>query len=125
MQQIICGNLTGLAKTYELHVLFRCLSAICCGLMYNAGGVICKKFISVGEVKEEKPLFFSRGYHKWKIQDHGDLSVRAVLVGWDHVAPSSGELLVELDQSLHVHFLPDHSAYFLVPLDSKLAPLAY
>lgn len=40
--QIICGNLTGWATTFELHIFFRCLSAACCALMYTAGGVICR-----------------------------------------------------------------------------------
>lgn len=40
--QILCGNLTGWANMFELHMFFRCLSAVCCGLMYTAGGVICK-----------------------------------------------------------------------------------
>lgn len=38
--QILCGNLTGHVASYELHVFFRCLSAICCAQMYTAGGVI-------------------------------------------------------------------------------------
>jgi hypothetical protein len=40
--QILAGNLTGFAPYYGLHVVFRCLSAICCGQMYTAGGMICK-----------------------------------------------------------------------------------
>lgn len=44
--QIMCGNLTGWAKIFELHMIFRCLSAVCCGLQYTAGGLICK-FIHV------------------------------------------------------------------------------
>lgn len=40
--QIVCGNLTGWATTFELHIFFRCLSAACCALMYTAGGSICK-----------------------------------------------------------------------------------
>lgn len=42
ISQIICGNLTGWINIFELHVFFRCLSATCCGLMYTAGGLICK-----------------------------------------------------------------------------------
>lgn len=38
--QIACGCITGLVNVFELHMLFRCLSAICCGLMYTAGSVI-------------------------------------------------------------------------------------
>ncbi|CAO1388922.1 unnamed protein product [Diamesa serratosioi] len=38
--QIICGNLTGLVGMFELHMFFRCLSAVCCALMYTAGGAI-------------------------------------------------------------------------------------
>lgn len=38
--QIISGCITGLINVFELHMLFRCLSAICCGFMYTAGGVI-------------------------------------------------------------------------------------
>lgn len=40
--QIFCGNMTGLVNSYELHVFFRCLSAICCCQMYTAGSMICK-----------------------------------------------------------------------------------
>lgn len=40
--QILCGNLTGWINIFELHIFFRCLSAVCCGLMYTAGGVICE-----------------------------------------------------------------------------------
>ncbi|XP_055923804.1 organic cation transporter-like protein isoform X2 [Eupeodes corollae] len=38
--QIICGNLTGHVSSYELHVFFRCLSAVCCCQMYTAGAMI-------------------------------------------------------------------------------------
>lgn len=38
--QIICGNLTGHVASYELHVFFRCLSAVCCCQMYTAGAMI-------------------------------------------------------------------------------------
>ncbi|CRL01672.1 CLUMA_CG014891, isoform A [Clunio marinus] len=40
LTQILCGNLTGLVNVFELHIFFRCLSAVCCGLMYTAGGLI-------------------------------------------------------------------------------------
>lgn len=42
LAQIVCGNLTGFVTTYGLHVFFRCMSAVCCGLMYTAGAVICE-----------------------------------------------------------------------------------
>lgn len=42
LTQIVCGNLTGWINIFELHMFFRCLSAVCCGLMYTAGGLICK-----------------------------------------------------------------------------------
>ncbi|KAL9896733.1 organic cation transporter protein isoform 1-T1 [Glossina fuscipes fuscipes] len=38
--QIFCGTLTGQVSSYELHVFFRCLSAVCCAQMYTAGGMI-------------------------------------------------------------------------------------
>ncbi|EDV90843.1 solute carrier family 22 member 1 [Drosophila grimshawi] len=38
--QIFCGNLTGLVDTYQLHVYFRCLTSVCCTLMYSAGHII-------------------------------------------------------------------------------------
>ncbi|KAM7362398.1 organic cation transporter protein isoform 2-T2 [Cochliomyia hominivorax] len=38
--QIFCGTLTGHVSSYELHVFFRCLSAVCCAQMYTAGGMI-------------------------------------------------------------------------------------
>ncbi|XP_017046060.2 solute carrier family 22 member 3 isoform X2 [Drosophila ficusphila] len=40
ISQIFCGNLTGHVASYELHVFFRCLSAVCCAQMYTAGGQI-------------------------------------------------------------------------------------
>lgn len=42
LSQIICGNLTGLVSQFQLHNLFRCLSAVCCAQMYTAGSMICK-----------------------------------------------------------------------------------
>ncbi|XP_017856517.1 PREDICTED: solute carrier family 22 member 7 [Drosophila arizonae] len=38
--QIFCGNLTGLVDTYQLHIYFRCLTSVCCTLMYTAGHFI-------------------------------------------------------------------------------------
>lgn len=38
--QIFCGNMTGHVVSYELHVFFRCLSAVCCAQMYTAGAMI-------------------------------------------------------------------------------------
>ncbi|KAH8294817.1 hypothetical protein KR018_003379 [Drosophila ironensis] len=38
--QIFCGNITGHVASYQLHVFFRCLSAVCCAQMYTAGGQI-------------------------------------------------------------------------------------
>nr|XP_029712116.1 solute carrier family 22 member 8-like [Aedes albopictus] len=38
--QIACGCITGYISAYEMHTLFRCLSAIFCGFMYTAGSVI-------------------------------------------------------------------------------------
>lgn len=43
--QIVCGNLTGLIKVYEIHVLFRWLTACTCALMYTSGQMICKFFL--------------------------------------------------------------------------------
>ncbi|KAJ6623912.1 Organic cation transporter-like protein, partial [Pseudolycoriella hygida] len=40
IMQIICGNATGMVKTYELHVIFRCLTASTCALMYTSGSAI-------------------------------------------------------------------------------------
>lgn len=40
--QIIFGNLTGLARIYELHIIFKCLTAASCALMYTSGSVICE-----------------------------------------------------------------------------------
>lgn len=38
--QIIFGSMCGLVGVYELHVLFRCLTAITCALMYTSGQMI-------------------------------------------------------------------------------------
>lgn len=43
VSQIFCGNLTGIVDSYELHVFFRCLSAVACCQMYTAGQMICKR----------------------------------------------------------------------------------
>jgi hypothetical protein len=40
--QILFGIITGYAPNYEIHVLFRCLAAASCALMFVGGGVICK-----------------------------------------------------------------------------------
>lgn len=40
--QIVFGSMCGLVSVYELHVLFRCLTAITCALMYTAGQMIRK-----------------------------------------------------------------------------------
>lgn len=40
--QIFCGNLTGLVDTYQLHIYFRCITSVCCTIMYTAGHAICK-----------------------------------------------------------------------------------
>ncbi len=42
IMQIVCGNATGMVKTYELHVLCRCLTASTCALMYTSGSAIRK-----------------------------------------------------------------------------------
>lgn len=44
LTQMVCGNSAGLVSTYELHVVFRCLSAMTCALMYTSGQTICKCF---------------------------------------------------------------------------------
>lgn len=48
--QIVCGNLTGWVTIFELHMFFRCLSAVCCGLMYTAGALICELQASLLEI---------------------------------------------------------------------------
>ncbi|XP_055588596.1 organic cation transporter protein [Uranotaenia lowii] len=57
--QIICGCTTGLVNVFELHMMFRCLSAICCGLMYTAGGVIMAD-ITGGKYKTATICFFEQ-----------------------------------------------------------------
>lgn len=58
VSQIICGNLTGLVNSYELHVFFRCLSAVCCAQMYTAGQMICKFYILKNLCGEEFVVVF-------------------------------------------------------------------
>ena len=41
VSQILVGSVTGLLTSLEIHMLFRTFAAICCGLMYTSGGVIC------------------------------------------------------------------------------------
>lgn len=40
--QIVCGVVTGYARDFSLHCAFRCLSAVCCAIMFTAGQAICK-----------------------------------------------------------------------------------
>lgn len=47
LSQIVCGNLTGMIKVYEFHVLFRWLSACTCALMYTSGQMICKFLLPI------------------------------------------------------------------------------
>lgn len=42
MAQIAFGSLCGITQNFALHVLFRCLTAITCALMYSSGQMICK-----------------------------------------------------------------------------------
>lgn len=65
VSQIVCGNVTGLVTIFELHMLFRTFSAICCGLMYTAGGMICnlnicylKCFFNIDSTNEQ--FFFAK-----------------------------------------------------------------
>lgn len=39
--QVIFGNLIGVVRVYEFHVLFRWLTAASCALMYTSGSMIC------------------------------------------------------------------------------------
>lgn len=57
--QIVCGNLTGLVNIFELHMFFRCLSAVCCGLMYTAGALICKFCIRYRSISDSCKLAIS------------------------------------------------------------------
>ncbi|XP_034132021.1 solute carrier family 22 member 13 isoform X2 [Drosophila guanche] len=38
--QIVCGVVTGYARDFTLHCAFRCLSAVCCAIMFTAGQAI-------------------------------------------------------------------------------------
>ncbi|KAM7363055.1 organic cation transporter protein [Cochliomyia hominivorax] len=38
--QIICGVVTGYARDFSLHCAFRCLSAVCCAIMFTSGQAI-------------------------------------------------------------------------------------
>ncbi|XP_034487056.1 solute carrier family 22 member 13 [Drosophila innubila] len=38
--QILCGVVTGYARDFSLHCAFRCLSAVCCAVMFTAGQAI-------------------------------------------------------------------------------------
>ncbi|XP_058464629.1 solute carrier family 22 member 21 [Malaya genurostris] len=57
--QIMCGCLTGLVNIFELHMFFRCLSAVCCSLMYTAGGVIISD-ITCGRFKTASLCLFEQ-----------------------------------------------------------------
>uniref|UniRef100_A0A1A9VVZ1 Major facilitator superfamily (MFS) profile domain-containing protein n=1 Tax=Glossina austeni TaxID=7395 RepID=A0A1A9VVZ1_GLOAU len=40
MAQIVCGVVTGYARDFSLHCAFRCLSAVCCAIMFTSGQAI-------------------------------------------------------------------------------------
>ncbi|XP_013115031.2 solute carrier family 22 member 13 [Stomoxys calcitrans] len=40
MLQIVCGVITGYARDFSLHCAFRCLSAVCCAIMFTSGQAI-------------------------------------------------------------------------------------
>lgn len=46
MTQIVFGILCGVIKHFELHVLFRCLVAVSCALMFTSGQMI-RKYIKI------------------------------------------------------------------------------
>lgn len=56
--QIFCGNMTGLVNSYELHVFFRCLSAVCCCQMYSAGQMICRFKVIIFIICSFSIIFF-------------------------------------------------------------------
>ncbi|KXJ73640.1 hypothetical protein RP20_CCG015359 [Aedes albopictus] len=57
--QIACGCITGYISAFEMHTLFRCLSAIFCGFMYTAGSVIMND-ITGGKFKTATVCLFEQ-----------------------------------------------------------------
>lgn len=55
--QVTFGILTGAVKIYGVHVLFRCLSAVSCALMYTSGTMICKILFKLKLTKELRQAF--------------------------------------------------------------------
>ncbi|KAI9579238.1 hypothetical protein GQX74_004710 [Glossina fuscipes] len=52
--QIFCGSLTGQVSSYELHVFFRCLSAVCCAQIWIPDSP--RWMVSRGRVLEAKKI---------------------------------------------------------------------
>lgn len=61
--QMFTGNAAGLVRVYELHVLFRCLSASTCALMYTSGQMICKSNFFY---KEKRFYNFQNLFTQWQ-----------------------------------------------------------
>lgn len=126
LQQILCGNLTGWVNIFELHMIFRCLSALCCGLMYTAGGLICEiRKIEISIVFLICSLSnLSYRYHQWKIQSNSGLHVRTVLEYRNHVVARNCKLLVKFHSLVHGDLVPHHPSDLFVPINSKFSEMA-
>lgn len=96
--QIIFGNSLAIVKIYELHVLFRFLTASSCALMYTSGSMICKlsstvlskPMLSFNQVYisviiiTNKPIshYFSYWHNKWCGKNDNIASIWIFLVDW-------------------------------------------
>lgn len=116
--QIFCGNMTGLVNSYELHVFFRCLSAICCCQMYTAGSLICKFHIDddLDWFKKtfEFDLLHSFWYNRWKTKNNNNNTFWAILVNWGYFFTASCSIFWKLVTSVYGHFVANHHSSHIV-----------
>lgn len=118
--QIFCGNMTGLVNSYELHVFFRCLSAMCCCQMYSAGQMICKFFwFPFFTWKLFHGLFFrSFWYYKREAKNDDNYTFRAILVGWRNSFTRLSTIFPELVSYLYGYIVANCDFNHTMEVDS-------
>lgn len=109
--QIVCGNATGMVKTYELHVLCRCLTASTCALMYTSGSAIRKSDFILDFWLNER--IFSSGscwYYTWQSKNYNVGNFWAILVDRTDLTTRFNHIFHKLHQLVYGRF--DANNYF-------------
>lgn len=105
LSQIVCGNLTGMIKILEFHILFRWLSAATCALMFTSGQMICEFYLILkNNFSERKLIVFFVGIFFFV----RELSVVDITSGRARIIVS---ILFELFWSIGLIFLPVFSLF--------------